>query len=52
MQNCLRELETILNDPEFYATRSREARGLVADLEAAKAEVTRPYDRWQELAGL
>jgi hypothetical protein len=24
---------------------------LIADLEAAKAEVTRLYDRWQELAG-
>jgi ABC transport system ATP-binding/permease protein len=46
----VQELETTLNDPEFHATRSREARGLVADLEAAKAEVTRLYDRWQELA--
>jgi hypothetical protein len=43
-------LETTLNDPEFHATRSREARGLIADLEAAKAEVTRLYDRWHELA--
>jgi ATP-binding cassette subfamily F protein uup len=43
------ELETTLNDPEFHATRSREARGLVAELEAAQAEVTRLYDRWHEL---
>jgi hypothetical protein len=46
----VQELETILNDPEFHATRSREAHRLIADLEAAKAEVTRLYERWQELA--
>jgi ABC transport system ATP-binding/permease protein len=46
----VQELETTLNDPEFHATRSREAHGLIADLEAAKAEVTRLYERWQELA--
>ena len=44
------ELETTLNDPEFHATRSREAHGLIVDLESAKAEVTRLYERWQELA--
>jgi ATP-binding cassette subfamily F protein uup len=43
------DLETTLNDPEFHATRSREARGLVAELEAAQAEVSRLYDRWHEL---
>ncbi len=46
----VQELETTLNDPEFHATRSREAHGLIAELEAAKAEVTRLYERWQELA--
>ena len=44
------ELETTLNDPEFHATRSREAHGLIADLEAAKLEVTRLYDRWHDLS--
>jgi len=39
-----------LNDPEFHATRSREAHLLIADLEAAKVEVSRLYDRWHELA--
>jgi hypothetical protein len=39
-----------LNDPDFHATRSREAHGLIEELEAAKAEVTRLYERWQELA--
>ncbi|HWI56805.1 MAG TPA: ATP-binding cassette domain-containing protein [Bacillota bacterium] len=43
------ELETTLNDPEFHATRSREAHELIAELEAAKAEVARLYARWQEL---
>jgi ATP-binding cassette subfamily F protein uup len=46
----VQELETTLNDPEFHATRSRESHGLIVDLEAAKAEVTRLYERWQELS--
>ena len=48
-ENQVQELETTLNDPEFHATRSREARGMIAELENAKAEVTRLYDRWHEL---
>ncbi len=43
------ELESTLNDPQFYATRSREASALLNDLEAAKAEVARLYARWAEL---
>jgi len=46
----VQELETTLNDPEFHATRSREAVGLIAELETAKAEVTRLYQRWEELS--
>ena len=46
----IRELEATLNDPEFHATRSREARGLIAELEAARAEVARLFNRWEELA--
>ena len=45
----VRELEATLNDPEFHATRSREARGLIVELEAAKAQVARLYARWHEL---
>ena len=30
----------------------REAHGLVADLEAAKSEVARLYERWEELGAL
>jgi hypothetical protein len=29
-----------LNHPEFHATHSRDARGLIVDSEAAKAEVS------------
>ncbi|HOW67066.1 MAG TPA: ATP-binding cassette domain-containing protein [Candidatus Paceibacterota bacterium] len=43
------EIETTLNNPQFHATRSREAKGLIAELETARAEVTRLYDRWHEL---
>jgi ATP-binding cassette subfamily F protein uup len=46
----VQELETTLNDPEFHATRSREAHGLIAELETAKTEVTRLYERWEELS--
>jgi len=46
----VKELEATLNDPHFHATRSRDSRSLIADLEAAKAEVARLYERWQELA--
>ena len=43
------ELEATLNDPDFYATRAKDAASFVAELEAAKAEVTRLYARWEEL---
>lgn len=45
-------LETTLNDPAFHATRSHEARELIAELENARTEVARLYDRWQELAAI
>jgi ATP-binding cassette subfamily F protein uup len=43
------ELETTLNSPGFYATRAKEAPGLIAELDAARSEVTRLYNRWAEL---
>jgi ATP-binding cassette subfamily F protein uup len=43
------ELEATLNSPDFYATRAREAPGLVSELETARSEVTRLYTRWEEL---
>jgi ATP-binding cassette subfamily F protein uup len=44
------DLEKTLNDPQFYATRAAEASEYVARLEAARAEVTRLYARWEELS--
>ena len=46
----VQELETTLNDPQFHATRSREAVGLITELETAKIEVTKLYERWEELS--
>jgi len=43
------ELETLLNDPKFYAERSREAAGVLSELEVKKAEAARLYHRWEEL---
>ena len=43
------ELEATLHDPDFYATRAKEGPALVAELDAAKAEVARLYARWEKL---
>jgi ATP-binding cassette subfamily F protein uup len=43
-------IEAELNDPEFYVTRAPEAVQLAAQLEKSKAEVSRLYRRWEELA--
>ena len=43
------EIERTLGDPDFYATRAKEAAGLTAELEARKVEVGRLYARWAEL---
>jgi ATP-binding cassette subfamily F protein uup len=51
-ESRVKELESTLNDPDFHATRSREARSLITDLEAAKVEVARLYDRWHELGDI
>jgi len=51
-ENRVGQLEKVLNDPEFYANRAREAPELVAELEAARAEVARLYARWAELDGI
>jgi ATP-binding cassette subfamily F protein uup len=44
------ELETLLNDPSFYITRAKDAPAANAELEAAKAEVSQLYARWEELS--
>ncbi|MEY4484568.1 MAG: hypothetical protein RL693_2020 [Verrucomicrobiota bacterium] len=43
------DIDTVLNDPNFYVTRSQEASGLISDLEATKAKVLKLYERWEEL---
>ena len=48
----VQSLDTTLNDPSFYIERSHEAPALAADLETAKAEVTRLYARWEELEAI
>ena len=45
-------IETKLNDAEFQAQHYEEIPELVAKLDAAKAEVTRLYQRWEELEAL
>lgn len=46
------ELDALLNDPSFYITRSQEAAGLQADLDALREEITRLYARWEELEAI
>ncbi|MFH0900392.1 MAG: ABC-F family ATP-binding cassette domain-containing protein [Pseudomonadota bacterium] len=45
-------LEHTLNDPAVYRERALDVPRLVAELEAARAEVLRLYARWQELEDL
>jgi ATP-binding cassette subfamily F protein uup len=45
-------LEVRLNDPEFQAANYPEIPALVSKLDAAKNEVSRLYERWEELAAL
>lgn len=48
-ESRVHDLEQTLNDRAFYATRAAEAPRFLAELEAARAEVTRLYQRWEEL---
>jgi ATP-binding cassette subfamily F protein uup len=45
-------IETKLNDAEFQAQHYEEIPELVAKLDAAKSEVARLYQRWEELEAL
>ena len=46
------ELEATLSDPAVFKERAAEVPALVATLDAARADVTRLYDRWTELDAL
>ena len=46
------EIEQKLNDPDFFVEHYEEATKLTDELEPAKAEVSRLYDRWQELEAI
>ncbi|MCX6868032.1 MAG: ABC-F family ATP-binding cassette domain-containing protein [Verrucomicrobia bacterium] len=45
-------IEAMLHDPDFQATRFAEIPSLIEKLDAAKAEVTRIYQRWEDLEHL
>ncbi len=49
-ENSVKEMESTLNDPAFFVSRSAEAPVLVEKLAATKNEVARLYERWEELA--
>ncbi|HEY8933353.1 MAG TPA: ATP-binding cassette domain-containing protein, partial [Rariglobus sp.] len=46
------ELEALINDPDFHATRFAELPETLAKLDAAKSETARLYARWEELEAL
>jgi ATP-binding cassette subfamily F protein uup len=51
-ETAAEEIETKLHDPEFQAANYSEIPALVEKLDAAKAEVARLYQRWEELEAL
>ena len=46
------EMVTKLNDPDFFVTHHAEAVRLADELDPARAEVARLYERWQELEAI
>jgi len=46
------EMETQLADPEFFVARNEEAVRMAAELDPARAEVARLYERWEELEAI
>ncbi|MEO8844009.1 MAG: ATP-binding cassette domain-containing protein [Kofleriaceae bacterium] len=46
------ELERTLQDPAIFKERAPEVPTLIAQLDAARLEVTRLYSRWEELAAI
>jgi ABC transport system ATP-binding/permease protein len=48
----VRELEATLSDPAVFKDRGSEVQGIIAALDAARAEVEQLFARWQELDAL
>jgi ATP-binding cassette subfamily F protein uup len=48
----VRELEAELSNPALFKDRGAEVQGMVAALDAARADVERLFTRWQELDAL
>ena len=46
------DLERTVSDPDVFKTRSAEVPALVAELDAARAELDRLFHRWQELESI
>jgi ATP-binding cassette subfamily F protein uup len=46
------DLERTVSDPDIFKTRAAEVAGLVAELDAARAELDRLFARWQDLESL
>jgi ABC transport system ATP-binding/permease protein len=46
------ELEGLLSDPDFFATRAAESPRVIAELENIRHEVARLYARWEELEAI
>jgi ATP-binding cassette subfamily F protein uup len=51
-EKCASDLEAMLNDPAFHATRALEAPAMIARLAEQRAEIERLYARWEELSNL
>ena len=49
-ENAVKEMESALNDPAFFVSRAAEAPAMVEKLAATKSEITRLYERWEDLA--
>jgi ATP-binding cassette subfamily F protein uup len=48
-EDRVKALEATLSDPSVFKDRPTEVQALIAELEAARAEVERLFARWQEL---
>ncbi|MEM7600676.1 MAG: ABC-F family ATP-binding cassette domain-containing protein [Verrucomicrobiota bacterium] len=51
-ESGVEEIESKLNDPEFYIENSEKAVEMSADLEKRKAEIKSLYERWEELEAI